>query len=492
MRLFAKVFDYPVDGYSIPYQYLTSFGSTFYTFLGLFLLRKIVLHFFSDLISAIVFIIIVFGTNYFLMQFISVSSTHNFEFTFLSLLIWLTIKFHEAPSIKNGIILGICLGIIGCIRPPGLIFSLIPLGWNLNLYNGIKGKIRFFWKNHKREIILLAFSTIIIFFIQFSYWKITSGHFLINSYDNAGENFDWLTPYTFDFLFSFRKGWLLYTPIMLFSIIGLFNWRKKNLSQGNLMLLTFFIFLYVVSCWTNWWYAASYSQRPMVDIYPLLAIGLGYFILEIKKNSHKILLSGIAFLLLGLNLFQSYQLTRGILHTSLMTKDYYFSTFGQIVTPSSTQQKLLLIDREKGNNEGFKNKHEYKKCYAKKIKFSENFELNDTIIYTPIIDISPLTISKKEHFWITMSWKYEGEYNNLNGKIMNIAAMHNSKGYNWNGKSITDSLTRIDTINKTISFDYLSPYFRNKKDVLRISIWKQSGLPIKIKSVLIKGFEKKD
>ena len=73
--LIAKVFGYTLDGYSIPFQYMTSFGSTLYTILGLFLFRKILIYFFNDLISAITFMVIVFGTNYFLMQFISLGST---------------------------------------------------------------------------------------------------------------------------------------------------------------------------------------------------------------------------------------------------------------------------------------------------------------------------------------------------------------------------------------------------------------------------------
>ena len=490
-HLIAKVFHFPADGYSIPYQFMINFGSSFYTILGLHYLRKILIHFFNDLISAIIFIIIVFGTNYFMMQFITPGSTHNLEFTFLSLLIWQTIKFYQTPSINKALLIGISLGIIGTIRPPDLIFTLLPIGWNLNSYNGLIGKIKHFSKCYKKEVIIASLSMLGILFIQFFYWKITSGHFIINSYNNAGENFDWLNPYTFDFLFSFRKGWLVYSPIMLFSIIGLFYWRKKEKSQGNFILLTFFIFLYVVSCWTNWWYAASYSQRPMVDLYPLLAIGLGFFFLQINKKRNKIIIISITLTLLCLNLFQTYQFKTGVLHTSLMTKEYYFSTFGQLDHPTLAQKKLLLIDRDKFINEGFTIQKEYKKCFTKKVNFPKNFQLNDSIFYTPVIEILPLKISKKDHFWVKMTWEYDGDLKQLEGKILNIAAMHNSNGYNWVGRKISDSLTKIDTLNKTISFDYLSPYFRNEKDLLRIGIWKQSGLPINIKSVLIEGFEKR-
>ena len=490
-HLIAKLFHFKLDGYSFPYQLMIYLGSTFYSILGLHYLKKIVLHFFNDLISAFTFLSIVFGTNYFLMQSISPGSTHNLEFTFLAILIWQTIKFHQLPSIKKGLFLGFLIGIIGTIRPPDLIFGCIPLFWNLDHYSNLKDKIIHFWKNFKKEVIISILSILSILFIQFLYWKITSGHFFINSYNNPGENFDWLTPYTFDFLFSFRKGWLIYSPIMLLAIIGLYYWRKKENQHGNFIILIVLIFIYVVSCWTNWWYAASYSQRPMVDIYPLLAIGLGFFFLHLKQKRFQKFIYFVSLIFILFNLFQSYQYQKGILHPSLMTKDYYFSTFGQLTPPTQKQQKLLLIDRDKFYNERFRAQNEYKKCFTKRIIYPTNFYLNDSIIYTPIIDILPNKISNKDHFWLKMTWKYDGNLIQLEGKIMNIAAMHNSKAYNWVGRSISDSLTTIDTINKTISFDYLSPYFRNENDFLRIGIWKQSGLPIKIKSVLIEGFEKK-
>jgi hypothetical protein len=489
-HLIAKLFNYPLDGFSAPYNYMVCFGSSFYMFLGLHFLRKTLLTFFNDLITCFLLIILVFGTNFFVMQFVSLSSTHSFVFTFLSILLWLTIKFHDKPSVKNSILIGICIGIIGLIRPPDLIFGLIPFAWNLGKYNGLKGKINYFWSNYKKLVILCVLSCIGTLFIQFSYWKATSGHFLINSYNNAGEGFDWLTPYTFEFLFSFRKGWLLYTPIMLFSIFGLFYWRKKEKSQGNFIVFTFFIFVYVVSCWTTWWYAASYSQRPMVDTYPLLAIGLGYFILEIQKKSSKIIFSGIFITLIGFNLLQSLQFTKGILHLSLMTKAYYFSTFGQLTPPTLSQQKLLLINREEVSINGFTNPQEYKKCFTKKIKLPKNYQLNDSTIYTPIYEFPNKTISKKDHFWVRMTWEYEGNFNQLEGKVMNICALYKTNAYNWLGRSVTDAATRVDTVNKTMSFDYLSPEIRNENDPIRIGIWKMGGLPIVIKSVLIEGFEK--
>lgn len=490
--LWARWGNYPVDGFSWPYQCMMAFGSSFYTFLGLYFTRKVLLHFFNDLITTIVLFILVFGSNYFLIQFISLGSSHTLEFCFLAVLLWLTIRFHQKSTFKNSILLGIVIGIIGLIRPPDLIFILIPFAWNIRLFGGLKSKIIHYFKNERKNVVVICCSALAILSIQSIFWKITTGHFIINSYmNNAGEGFDWFTPYTIDFLFSFRKGWLLYTPIMLFAVIGLLIWRKKDTSHGNFLIIAFFIFLYVVSCWTTWWYAASFGQRAMVDIYPLLAIGFGFFILNLKSQLSKLIFISISLLFTFLNLFQTYQLSKGVLHTHLMTKEYYFSTFGQLSVPTPEQLDLLLIDKNQAIMDGFIHKKKYKQCYKKHLAYIPTFELNDTIIYTNPIDVLPSDISKKDHFWLRITWGYEGDFSQLEGKVFTAAALYHNRAYAWIGRSVGDSLLKVDTLKKEVVFEYLSPDLRSKHDPIRIGIWKQSGEAIKVSTVLVEGFERK-
>ena len=52
-----------------------------------------------------------------------------------------------------------------------------------------------------------------------------SGHFIFDPY--KGEGFDFLRPNIYKAWFDFANGWLIYTPIMAFSIIGWFILRKQ-------------------------------------------------------------------------------------------------------------------------------------------------------------------------------------------------------------------------------------------------------------------------
>ena len=85
------------------------------------------------------------------------------------------------------------------------------------------------------------------------YWKIYAGTFIYDSYQNPGEGLDLMSPHTFSFLFSYQKGWLLYTPLMIFAFMGLIWVRKKKRE----MLFPLVLFL-LVNIWVHF---KNYSKN---------------------------------------------------------------------------------------------------------------------------------------------------------------------------------------------------------------------------------------
>jgi len=56
-----------------------------------------------------------------------------------------------------------------------------------------------------------------------------SGEFIINPYaaGNPGEGLELLQPHILKVLFSFRKGWFIYTPMMIFTVMGFWQMYKN-------------------------------------------------------------------------------------------------------------------------------------------------------------------------------------------------------------------------------------------------------------------------
>ena len=125
-------------------------------------------------------------------------------------------------------------------------------------------------------------------FIQFAYWKYASGKFIINPYGsgNPGEGLELFHPHILEVLFSFRKGWFIYTPMMLFTMIGFWQMYKHNKNLFAPVFIYFIINFYIVSSWSCWWYGACFGVRSLIPSYAVLSIPFGYFIVYSFKLSN--------------------------------------------------------------------------------------------------------------------------------------------------------------------------------------------------------------
>ncbi|MGV3632557.1 MAG: hypothetical protein ACO1O6_15225 [Bacteroidota bacterium] len=490
-ELWAWMGGYPTDGFSLPYKTMIIAGNLVYTLLSLVLLRRLLLKFFSEKLSLILILILVFGTNFLFTQSAMLGSTHLIEFFLVICLLLQTMRFYERLSLWNGALLGMILAFIFLVRPPDLVFALIPIFWVNRQFPHIFIKIRELILRHSGVLLvtLLAFSALV--FLQLGYWKLTAGSWLVDSYaNNSGEGFDWKHPYIWEVLFSFRKGWLLYTPIMIFALAGFFFWIRKDRSKW-IFPLTFLLFFYIVSSWTTWWYASSFSQRAVIEAYPILLIAFGYFLVYLRDSRLKLIFYPLLSLLVLFNLFQTYQADKGIIHNHRMTKAYYFSVFGQISLPTVQQMKLLYFD----NNRDFifpdELERDFRESKTRLREFRPVFKLNAQTLYSPTMDLQVGHISDKEYFVIHATWSYDGDTAALRGKIFYGAVFHEEKPYGWLGKGIEDPKLVHNSREKTLCFTYISPHIRSKEDVIRFGAWSQSGEEIELKELKVEIYEPK-
>ncbi|HEY0977377.1 MAG TPA: hypothetical protein VGE21_07890, partial [Flavobacteriales bacterium] len=267
----APLLGHAADGLSPPYVWILTYGCLLFALSGLFVLRKVLLHYFSDSWTAGLLLLIVFGTNYLqLTAWDGTLLTHSALFTLYAWLLLATIRWHEGPAWRWALLIGASAGWITLIRPSEGVCILIPLLWALPL----KGR-------SMRSHFMHFFGAVVVFVciagLQTLYWKQVTGQWFFYSYDNPGEGFEFASPYWREFLFSFRKGWLLYTPVMVFALIGLaFLWKRQRQAFWGITVFLL-LDLWVISSWSCWWYAGgSFSSRSMVAAYPVLAIPLGF------------------------------------------------------------------------------------------------------------------------------------------------------------------------------------------------------------------------
>lgn len=481
---------YAQDGFSLPYQLSLVYGCMIYTLIGLLYFRKILLQFFSERITVFVLIIITLGTNYAHHMSIKNLETVNVLFMLAAILIWNTIQWHKTFKFKNLLGIGVSVTLMALVKPSEILLLILPLLWSVTNLDSFKEKWKVIFSKKFEFLAVIAFCFIIAF-PQMFYWHSKTGHWIYDTYKNAGVGLDIFSPHIWNSLFSYRKGWLLYTPIMIFSLFGLYFLYKNNRKIFLPIIVSLVVSSYIVFSWTEWWYGAGFSNRPMITYYALLGIALGYFLLEVKKWNLglRMLFASCVVFMIFLNQFQWWQLRNYILDPYRTTKEYYWATFLKTkVKPEYNE--LLLINRDFSGNDSFTNKKEYR---AKKL-IDETFnDLKDSVFFSPATEefgylqrISYSELTNKDHAWIEVSF----DYKSTNSGEANLVAFamerkHGAYGYK------TYALENDSIEWKNITIQYLTPEIRNKKDVLKMDFWKRSPNDLEIDNFKLVVYEKK-
>lgn len=337
----AHLLGYPVDGYSTPYRFALQLSAVFFLFFGLFFLRKVLLRYFSDPVTAIVLLLLVFGTNLFYYTAGHAAMPHLALFFLVSLLMHLSIRFYESPSWRFALLLGLTGSLITLIRPNHLLLWLIPVLYGI--YNGATLRERFrFVRQNLPYYLSWPLIGFLVVLPQLFYWQHLTDHWIYYSYGEEG--FFWGNPQVWRTLFSFRNGWLIYTPLMAAAVAGLVLVRRFAREWTIPVVAVFVISGYVISSWWCWWYGGNFGNRVFIDLYPLLSLGLASVVARLHHVTvqywQKYALLGVAALFVLLNLFQTLQYTRGLIHYDAMTPAAYRAVLGRWDVPDNFESLL--------------------------------------------------------------------------------------------------------------------------------------------------------
>jgi hypothetical protein len=486
---YAKVAGYPTDGFSAPYQWSLVFTAIFFACLGVVLLRMLLLKFFSDVLTGILLLLSFLATNYLFHAGFDGTMPHNFMFVLNCLILLFTIRWHETFKVRYAVFLALALGWATISRPTELIWILVPLFWGVTGIDSAKEKWKLL-KSQRNQLFVFGITLVLTGMPQLLYWKWTTGHW--TSY-NHGEGFAFLDPYTFQFLFSFKKGWLIYTPLMILAILGFIPLYKQRRDLFYPLFIFFAINLYVLSSWECWWYAASFSQRPMVESYCLMAIPLGFFLKHMWEKSRwtktTIVILPLFFLLL--NLFQTWQMLNGVIDPERMTMAFYWRMFGR-TTITWDDCKLLEVARGNtgvdtfmGNEKDFTIKPICNLTYEKptpdwgsqNITDTLGFESTHSYRMTPAEEFSPnvkmryYDLTDKDYAWVRASVEvFPLDSYDVSNSFFAVSVQSYGRTSKYIAKGLNEIKAKPGKWNK-ISIDFMTPYIRHSSDHICISYW---------------------
>lgn len=285
----------------------------------------------SDIPLALMILAMGIGTNLFYYGSTEAVMSHAYLFCLQSAILLCTCLWHRTGRFYQLAIMAACLALGSLARPTFALSALIPLLWNMGTPAARALKWRMI-KKHALQIIPAAAIALLIVMPQFLYWKKVSGQWLLYSY--VDERFYFDRPRFYLSLFSWRKGWLVYSPLFLLLVPAFVVILRKRKELFPLFAGFTLVFMWVTFSWWNWWYGGSFGHRAMIDGYAVFGLMLALLFQAVYMLRHylrRIVAGGalICFIAacIGLNLFQSYQYRKGMWHWEEMSKELYMSTF---------------------------------------------------------------------------------------------------------------------------------------------------------------------
>jgi hypothetical protein len=500
---------YESDGFSEPYQWAIILSGMFYLFIGLIFLRKILLKLLNDRITAITLAILCISSNLFFFITYGNDIPHVYVFTINVLIIWLTMRWHEELQQKYAILLGLLLGLAVITRTSEIVMISIPVLWGV--YN--KESLIRKWNmiiDHRKQIMLFIIAGIVGILPQLIYWKMASGGWIFNAYNDPGSSLNLFNPRFGWVLFGFRKGFFIYSPIMIFSVIGFYHLYKKNKEIFFPLLMAVLFSIYLIASFTS---LLAYGWRAFIDIYGILAIPLAFFIARIEGS--KLLLRLPVYLIVVaitvLSLFQIWQLNKGILDGYRMTKSYYFSVFAKTKV-SEEDRKLMLVQRSFSTIETLNNEEDFTHRILQHFDFetvdkkwdaqydtahahtgSMSFRMEKGIEFSPTLRKEFKDLSDSYYGWVRASvWVYPTADPKANEASLVVAFRHKWENYKYRNFSMNADSVKLQMNQwNLITADYMTPELLSRSDDLEVYVWYKGKEYIWIDDLKIEFFDPK-
>lgn len=321
--LAAFLMGQPVDGYSVPFHIGVMMGALFYALAGLYLLGRYLrskgLSWAAISISTLGAFA---GTGIFFYTVMEPAMSHVYSFFLFCAFIYLADKAIAHTSGRNLLFLAVVLAIIALVRPTNavIVFSLpfIAGGWGpfIQFLQTVFADFR------RWSLPLLV--AICIALVQPLMYVFQVGRPFVWSY--SGEGFNFADPQIINVLFSYQKGLFVYYPWTFLASFGLIALFIRNKAAAIWLSVFLGVSIYIISSWWCWYYGGSFGMRAMVEFIPFFILLMAYLVDGVPAWA-KWVLGILSMLAIPLNLVQTYQYNKFILHWASMDKERYWHIF---------------------------------------------------------------------------------------------------------------------------------------------------------------------
>lgn len=326
--LIALIAGAPMDALSWPFQWSMTLSAAVYWMIGLVFLSKLLKSFqVKDSLIAVALLVLTVGSNALYYTSVDCTASHVYSFAAIAGFLWMAKQWLDSNKAHHFFLTLLVLGLIVSIRPVnGLVLFFLP-GLAKDAQSVSSRLIGLF--RHPLRLLVGLLIALMLPAVQLLFYKLQTGDWIVWSYANEGFYFS--DPAWWKFLFSFERGWMVYSPVFLLLLPAFALLIKASPWRGIGWTTWFILVVYILSAWWSWHYGGSFGSRPMIDFYVcfMLIIVLGWRPLLEKLVVRRVLLMVIMLFTL-LNVSQVYQVQAGIITPWHMNLGKYFWTIGKL------------------------------------------------------------------------------------------------------------------------------------------------------------------
>ena len=266
----------PADGYSRPYRIAMAAGTAVYGFLGLLLAFDIARDYVEERWALLATLGIWLASSLPVYMYFNPSWSHAHSAFAVALFLWYWNRTRNGRTFWQWLLLGLVAGLMMNVYYPNAILLLVPALEAVVNYSRLtkipeQGSMSTLdlLGRHVLFMVVAGLTLVPTFITR----RIIYGTTFESGYPPMRTWF-WTSPKLLQVLFSTDHGMLIWTPILIPAICGLFLfWRHDHLF-GTGLLLSALVFYFFIASYPDWDGISSFGNRFFVSMTSVFILGL--------------------------------------------------------------------------------------------------------------------------------------------------------------------------------------------------------------------------
>jgi hypothetical protein len=274
-----------LDGYTNPYQRAVGLGTLLYGFTGFVLAFRIMRDYFSDRLALVAVVATAAGTFALWYLVVESSMSHGVSMfaATLFLYVWHRARRAGLAAGERGaglpigwwLALGLSAGVMAMVRWQNITIAIVPSA--ILLWEAYRRGDR--WG---RGVGAMAVAGLVGAFPQLLFWRVVRGGWISLPAGDHGWNPTEL--FVADILWSSNHGLFATTPLVLFAVLGLGLFFRRDRTLALALTVAFLFQVLANSASGDWWGGPGFGARRFDSCFLAFAVGLAALLTWLRRR----------------------------------------------------------------------------------------------------------------------------------------------------------------------------------------------------------------